>query len=176
MQLFLTHFWIFLYFNDVLICSWLKAESCLRLLNMLKRYNKWSLSKPKHVHERTFRKCHTVLGCIILQQECVYAAISKVIFRATRYVYLYGNIIIRNQADTICFAWRIRKVHCAVCCYNASRNTHGPSYYYIIVGRMCHENDPLDICLNLNKCPACRQVMYSLLEAPVLGLSVAYLM
>ncbi len=45
------------------------------------------------------------------------------------------------------------------------------------VGRMCHENDPLDIlCLNLNKCPACRQLMYSLFEAPVLGLSVAYLM
>ncbi len=47
----------------------------------------------------------------------------------------------------------------------------------IYVGRMCHENDPLDIlCLNLNKCPACRQVICSLFEAPVLGLSIAYLM
>ncbi len=47
----------------------------------------------------------------------------------------------------------------------------------IYVGRMCHENDPLDmLCLNLNKCPACGQVMYSLFVAPVLGLSVTYLM
>ncbi len=58
--------------------------------------------------------------------------------------------------------------HCPGCC------SHGPPYYYIYLGRMCHENYPLDIlCLNFNKCPASH---HSWFETPFLGHSVAYLM
>ncbi len=56
-------------------------------------------------------------------------------------------------------------------------HTDRPTTSTIYVGRMCHENDPLDILyLNLNKYLAYWQVMYSLFKSPVLGLSVAYLM